>query len=322
MLFRSEIAKVVYKNPEMLVVDETTTALPQKGREIIYGLMRKMRDENKAVIFISHDLQELMDVCDTLTVLRDGNLVATLDKEQMVEEKIKHMMVGREMKGSYYRSDYGTSVSDEIVLDVDDVTSGSGLLMNFSMKVHKGEILGIGGLSHCGMHELGKVIFGEEPALMGKVTYVPNGVTIDSAKVAFKNKRYDDAEKHLKKELVITPVQSPDQYFFLGKIAFELKKYSQAREYTMTGLDICGHTNADAYFLIAQAWFMENNLDSAAVQLQKVTELDPGNPQAINNLVLVYMQLGKKGDAQALIQKMRNKGQEIPQGLIDMVEQK
>ena len=179
-----EIAKVVYENPEMLVVDETTTALSQKGREIIYGIMKKMRDENKAVVFISHDLEELMETCDTLTVLRDGNLIATLTKEEMNENDIKRYMVGREMTGDYYRSDYGTPVSDEVVLKMEDVTTGTGMLMNFSMELHRGEILGVGGLSHCGMHELGRALFGEEKILEGKVTDMKTGDTITSPRGA------------------------------------------------------------------------------------------------------------------------------------------
>lgn len=182
-----EIAKVMYNQPEMLVVDETTTALSQKGRDIIYGIMKRMKEANKAVVFISHDLQELIDTCDTLTVLRDGNLITTLDQEHMEEGTIKKFMVGREMKGDYYRGDYGTPIDKEIVLDVDNVTSGTGLLMNFSMKIHKGEILGIGGLSHCGMHELGRVLFGEEKLLTGSVTHVATGTKITSPQVAMKN---------------------------------------------------------------------------------------------------------------------------------------
>lgn len=181
-----EIAKVIYNKPEMLIVDETTTALSQHGREMIYGIMKKMKEENKAVIFISHDLQELMETCDTLTVLRDGNLIATLDKNEMQEDVIKRHMVGREMKGSYYRSDYDSPISEETVLKVDNVTTGSGMLMNFSMAVKKGEILGIGGLSHCGMHELGKAIFGEEKILQGTVTHVPTGEIITTARQALK----------------------------------------------------------------------------------------------------------------------------------------
>lgn len=179
-----EIAKVVYENPEMLVVDETTTALSQKGRDIIYGIMKKMRDENKAVVFISHDLEELMETCDTLTVLRDGNLIATLTKEEMNEDDIKRYMVGREMTGDYYRSDYGTPVSDEVVVKMEDVTTGTGMLMNFSMELHKGEILGVGGLSHCGMHELGRALFGEEKILEGKVTDMKTGDNINSPRCA------------------------------------------------------------------------------------------------------------------------------------------
>lgn len=179
-----EIAKVVYNNPEMLVVDETTTALSQSGREIIYGIMKKMRDDHKAVVFISHDLEELMETCDTLTVLRDGNLITTLSKEQMNEEDIKRYMVGREMTGDYYRSDYDTPVSDEVVLKAENITTGTGMLMNFDMVLHKGEILGIGGLSHCGMHELGRALFGEEKLLCGAVTDVRTGDKISSPRCA------------------------------------------------------------------------------------------------------------------------------------------
>ena len=181
-----EIARVMHDVPELLIVDETTTALSQRGREIIYGIMKKMRQEDKAVVFISHDLEELMEICDALTVLRDGKLIATLDKGHMVEDEIKRLMVGREMKGDYYRGDYEASRKPEIVLEAEEITSGSGLLMNFSMKVHKGEILGIGGLSHCGMHELGKALFGAEKLLTGEVRHVACGVKIDDPRAAVK----------------------------------------------------------------------------------------------------------------------------------------
>lgn len=182
-----EIAKVVYNDPQMLVVDETTTALSQSGRDIVYNIMKRMRDENKAVVFISHDLEELIEICDTLTVLRDGVLVTTLSREEMEPDTIKRFMVGREMKGHYYRSDYDTPVSKEVVLEAQRVTSGTGMLMNFSMKVFKGEILGIGGLSHCGMHELGRVLFGEEKLLTGKVVHTPSGEAVTSPQTAMKH---------------------------------------------------------------------------------------------------------------------------------------
>ena len=199
-----EIAKTVYMKPEMLVVDETTTALSQSGREIIYDIMKRMRDDDKAVVFISHDLEELMEICDTLTVLRDGNFIATLDKEDFDEDLIKKYMVGREMTGDYYRSDFDTPISDEVVLKVDDVTTGEGMLMNFSMELHKGEILGIGGLSHCGMHELGKACFGETPVLRGTVTHVASGEKITNALNAMKHGLGYVSKDRDKEALVLT----------------------------------------------------------------------------------------------------------------------
>lgn len=181
-----ELARVMQGDPEVLVVDETTTALSQRGRSLIYDIMRRMRDSDKAVIFISHDLDELMDICDRMVVLRDGSLITSLDREEFEPNLIKKHMVGRDMGEKYYRADFDGRHGDQVVLDVDAVTSGSGLLMNFSMQVHQGEILGIGGLSHCGMHELGKVLFGEEKLLTGSVTHVPSGQKITNARQALK----------------------------------------------------------------------------------------------------------------------------------------
>ncbi len=163
-----EIARIMAKKPEVLVVDETTTALSQIGRDIIYKIMEQMKKENKAVIFISHDLDEIMNVCDTLTVLRDGRIIVTFDKEEFNEEQIKTSMIGREMQGDYYRSDYDGSFKEEVVMELLNASLGT-QLKNLNLQIHKGEILGVGGLSHCGMHTLGKVLFGAEKLHSGKV---------------------------------------------------------------------------------------------------------------------------------------------------------
>lgn len=181
-----EIAKTVYQQPEMLVVDETTTALSQKGRDIIYDIMKKMKEENKAVVFISHDLEELMEVCSKLIVLRDGVFVAELEKSEFEEEKIKELMVGRKLTGDYYRSDYDGSYGKEVVLSAEKLYVGDSL-KGVSLELHKGEILGIGGLTDCGMHELGKALFGNVKPLYGEVK-LGNGKKITSEKQAIKNK--------------------------------------------------------------------------------------------------------------------------------------
>ena len=163
-----EIARVMAKNPDVLVVDETTTALSQKGREIIYRIMEQMKQTGKTVIFISHDLDEIMEKCDRLTVLRDGKIIRTFEAEEFEENAVKAAMIGRELQGSYYRDDYDGSVPDEVVLRAEHLNLGNELV-DLSLDLHRGEIVGIGGLSHCGMHTLGKVLFGNITPASGSV---------------------------------------------------------------------------------------------------------------------------------------------------------
>ena len=154
-----EIAKVIMKNPEILVIDETSTALSQDGRLLMYKLIKKLRDDGKAVIFISHDLEEIMEVCDTLTVLRDGNLIRTFKKEDFDADAIRTSMIGRELEGDYYRSDFIESSQQETALEAKNLCCGE-QLKDVSVTLKKGEIVGVGGLSSCGMHALGKAMFG------------------------------------------------------------------------------------------------------------------------------------------------------------------
>ncbi len=164
-----EIARVMRRDPKILVVDETTTALSPRGRDIIYNIMKKMRDEGKSVFFISHDMEEIMNECDALTVLRDGEIIRTFEKEEFDEEEIKKSMIGRELEHDYYRTDDDGSFDDEVVLEAKNVTvHSSEPLYDLSIQLHKGEILGVGGLSQCGMHTLGKVLFGAKKVHKGE----------------------------------------------------------------------------------------------------------------------------------------------------------
>jgi ribose transport system ATP-binding protein len=180
-----EIAKVMIKKPDVLIVDETTTALSQIGRDIIYKIVKRMQEENKAVVFISHDLDEIIKVCDALTVLRDGKIIITFDKEEFNEDLIKASMIGRELQGDYYRSDYDGSYNEEVVLEARNIQLGNQLI-DLNLQLHKGEILGIGGLSHSGMHTLGKVLFRALNPDHGDVLI--HGKTVKNESEAMKNK--------------------------------------------------------------------------------------------------------------------------------------
>ena len=180
-----EIVKSTYFNPKVLVVDETTTALGQKGREELFKVMHKMRDMGSCVIFISHDLEEVIEQSDQISVLRDGVYIGTITKEEATPDRLKQLMVGREIGHSYYRTDYGEKISDEVVISVKNV-SVKGQIDNLSLELHKGEILGIGGLSECGMHEVGKAIFGASYFREGSVT-LGDGTPINSIPEAIKH---------------------------------------------------------------------------------------------------------------------------------------
>ena len=178
-----ELAKAMRTQPDVLIVDETSTALSQDGRDLLYSCIDKMREENKGVILISHDLDEIMTVCTTLTVLRDGVIIGTLSKEEFDADRIKTMMVGREISGNLYRSDYDSSCGEEVVLSAEHLT-GHWMVTDVNFELHRGEILGIGGLSGGGIHELGRLLFGIDKAVVGSVRF-PDGskVTTPTASV-------------------------------------------------------------------------------------------------------------------------------------------
>ena len=180
-----EIVKATYFNPKIVVIDETTTALSQEGREILYKQMDRIRDEGNTVIFISHDLPEVLAKSDTITILRDGVYIDTVKSADVNEDDLKRLMVGREVSGAYYRADYGEKISDEVVLSVKDVTV-PGLISDVTFDLHKGEILGFGGLSESGMHEVGKAVFGASFDRKGSVK-LANGTEINDIPTAIKN---------------------------------------------------------------------------------------------------------------------------------------
>lgn len=180
-----EIVKATYFNPKVLVVDETTTTLSQSGREELYKHMKRIKEEGNTVIFISHDLDEVIKHTDVISVLRDGVLIDTVKSSDVNENDLKRLMVGRVLDDRYYRTDYGQAVSSEVVLSVKNV-SVPGRINNISFDLHKGEILGIGGLSECGMHEVGKAVFGASYDRTGDVM-LENGIHIDSITKAINN---------------------------------------------------------------------------------------------------------------------------------------
>ena len=177
-----EIVKSTYFDPKVLVVDETTTALNHSGRVELFKHMRRLRDLGSCVIFISHDLDEVLEMSDRVSVLRDGEYIDTVNAKDVTTDDLKKLMVGRELGEHYYRTDYGEKIPEEVALKVENVSVGNEI-HNVSFELHKGEILGIGGLSECGMHEVGKACFGASFDRTGSVT-LADGTQINDINTA------------------------------------------------------------------------------------------------------------------------------------------
>ncbi len=157
-----ELARCVSEGTEILIIDETSTALSHEGRAVLYRLMHEMADKGKCVVFISHDIDEILEQCTVVTVLRDGEISGELSSDQLrsreATQQIRYMMVGREIGDKYYREDYEAGGYGELALELNNISFGP--IKHFSLKLHKGQIIGFGGLSGCGMHEIGRAAFG------------------------------------------------------------------------------------------------------------------------------------------------------------------
>ena len=177
-----EIAKAISFNVELLIMDEPTAVLTGKETKIMFELMRNLSSEGISIIYISHRLKEIKEVCNTVTVLRDGSFVATKDVSDVTEKDIAELMVGREIRESR-QGDFNGNEED-VVLEVKNVSDD--LLDNVSFNVRRGEILCFSGLVGAGRTELMEVIFGIRHPEHGEVLLEGKPVTVKSAIDAIK----------------------------------------------------------------------------------------------------------------------------------------
>ncbi|MGL6218545.1 MAG: sugar ABC transporter ATP-binding protein [Lacrimispora sphenoides] len=154
-----EIARAVSQNSSMVIMDEPTSSLSEKEVGALFKVIKSLKEENVAVIYISHRLKEIREIGDDITILRDGKVVITLPLSQISEEEMINKMVGREMKQFYFRSE--NAVKDEIVLSVENLGRG-GTFHNVTFQLRRGEILGVAGLIGAGRTEVMRTVFGAD----------------------------------------------------------------------------------------------------------------------------------------------------------------
>lgn len=180
-----EIGKAIFNDIDILVMDEPTAVLTDKETHRLFGLMKDIRDKGISIIYISHRIEEVIELCDRVTILRDGEYVSTLDNssKKVSKEEIVKLMVGRDLNDYFPKK--STQTKDEYILEVFDLNKkGTFSKINFNLK--KGEILGFSGLVGAGRTEIMKSLFGALKADSGKMLLDGTELKIESPDTAKK----------------------------------------------------------------------------------------------------------------------------------------
>jgi ABC-type sugar transport system ATPase subunit len=159
-----QIAGAVAKGARVLIFDEPTSSLSHAESERLFDLIDQLKSEGVTCIYISHRMNEIFRLCDTISVLRDGRHVVTKPATEFDHDSLVTAMIGRELDGSF---DYSASVG-EVALLVSELSS-PGKFRGVSLELHNGEILGLAGLVGAGRTEVLEAIFGLDPQVRGEV---------------------------------------------------------------------------------------------------------------------------------------------------------
>lgn len=175
-----EIAKALSLNAKVLIMDEPTSTLTLRETEELFRIARQLRESGTAVLFISHRLEELFEIADRVTVLRDGHYIGTQPVHEVTEDTLIQMMVGRTLDALFPKEDVAIS---EVILKVTELTK-QGVFQNISFELRCGEILGMAGLVGAGRTEVARAIFGVDPADSGSIEIEQQEVDIRESRDA------------------------------------------------------------------------------------------------------------------------------------------
>jgi simple sugar transport system ATP-binding protein len=180
---RVEILSAIYSGADILILDEPTAVLtPQEVKEL-FQILRLMRDSGKSVIFITHKLEEILEIGDEISVLRDGKLVDTIKAKETTKQQLTNMMVGREVLFQFSKAEVK---SDRAILKTEDLQAnndkGLPALQGINLKINNYEILGIAGVDGNGQKELCEVLTGIRPATKGSIWVADQSMTGNNPK--------------------------------------------------------------------------------------------------------------------------------------------
>lgn len=178
-----EILKALSHDAQILILDEPTSALTTHETELLFANIRRLQERGVSIIYISHRLDELYQICDRVTVFRDGCYIKTLDVDGTTKEELVKLMVGRDV--AYEYGAHTTTVGEEL-LKVENLSYGT-QVKNVSFQLHAGEVLGVAGLEGAGRSEMAEVLFGVRRKSGGKTYIAGKEINISNTLVAKQN---------------------------------------------------------------------------------------------------------------------------------------
>jgi len=170
-----EIAKALLGDSKVLIMDEPTAALTENEVEILHKIIRNLKNKGVSIIYITHKLDEVFQLTDRITVLRDGEFIKTMDTKEATKDELIKLMIGRELGEQYPKRNVQIGVP---TLQIESLTNSR--VKGVSLEAKKGEILGIAGLVGSGRTEMARAVFGADPKTGGTIRLNGNPININS----------------------------------------------------------------------------------------------------------------------------------------------
>ncbi|HOO32629.1 MAG TPA: sugar ABC transporter ATP-binding protein [Thermotogota bacterium] len=252
------IAAALWHNPKVVIFDEPTAMLTKSETEILFRIIRELKKKGIAVIYISHNLEEIFQICDTITILKDGTVVDTVDADTLSEESLIPLMVGRDINEMYSKKEF---TPGKEILKVEGLSGEK--FKDISFNVKRREVLGIFGLMGAGRTEIARAIYGADKVSAGQVE-------IDGQTVSIK--RPIDA---LRNRLGYLPEDRKDLGLFL----------EQDVDFNVNIINYDKSIKGGIINYAKTAEIADNYIDMLSIKVggpyQKVSELSGGNQQKV-----------------------------------------
>ena len=176
-----EIARALSANAKILILDEPTASLGEADTQNLFRVIRELRAQGVAMIYISHRLEELAQIADRVTVLRDGQTIETHAMRDVTRDELIRLMIGRELSAVFPKREV---THGDVVLQLRNLTCAAANVYDINLQIRAGEIVALAGLVGAGRTELARVLFGLTPADSGQIELDGQAVTIASPETA------------------------------------------------------------------------------------------------------------------------------------------